>query len=155
MKPFGATIITMSAPNQDTTLELASRVRQVIVPLARQIQRRTMGNFTPTELSIIGAVLRHEPISLRDLAARERLSPPTISKVIAALERDDMVKRIPDVQDRRVCRVQITAAGRQWVDTTRTARNEWLAERIVLLSLDERKELSAAITVLQRFIDDE
>lgn len=146
----------MSAPiDQDATLELASLLRQVVVPLARQIQRRTMDNFTPTELSIIGAVLRHEPISLGDLAARERLSPPTISKVITALERDDMVKRIPDVQDRRVCRVRITDAGRQWVYTTRTARNEWLAERIVLLSLDERKELSAAITVLQRFIDDE
>jgi DNA-binding MarR family transcriptional regulator len=144
------------APTKDeTTLELASRVRQVVVPLARHIQRTTSDDFTPTELSIVGAVLRHGPIMIGELATRERLSTPTTSKVVAALERARMIERVPDPDDRRVCRVQISRTGKNWVERTRAARNVWLAERITRLPLDERAALEAAVAVLQRFIDDQ
>lgn len=145
----------MQASTKDeTTLELASRVRQVVVPLARHIQRTTSDDFTPTELSIIGAVLRHGPIMIGELATRERLSTPTTSKVVAALERARMIERMADPGDRRVCRVQLSRTGRKWIDKTRAARNEWLAERIAQLQPDERAGLATAMAVLQQFVDD-
>lgn len=146
----------MPAPTKnETTLELASKVRQVVVPLARHIQRTTRDDFTATELSIIGAVLRHGPIMIGELATRERLSTPTTSKVVAALERARMIERIADPDDRRVCRVQLSQTGSNWIDKTRAARNEWLAERIARLQPDERVALAAAVEVLQQFVDDQ
>lgn len=109
--------------------------------------------FTPTQLTVIGAIHRHGPISLGELAARERLSPPTISRVVAALEETGMIERAPDAHDRRVYRVRTTADGARWIERSRTARNEWLAGRIAALSAPERAALAAALPVLDRLVE--
>lgn len=136
-------------------LEWASRLRLTVVPLARQLRQQTAEAFTPTQLSVIGTIHRHGPISLGDLAARERLSPPTISKVVAAIEAEGVIERIPDPEDRRVCRVRVTRSGERWIERSRAARNEWLAERIAALAPAERAALAAAVPVLERLVDDE
>lgn len=133
-------------------LEWAGRLRAAVAPLERQLRQETAGPYTPTQLSVIGAISRHGPIPLGELAARERLSPPTISKIVASLEDAGIVGRLPDRDDRRVCRVAITTAGSRWIKQSRARRNEWLAERIAMLSPPERAAIAAALPVLERLL---
>ena len=133
-------------------LELATRLRGAIGPLERQLCRQTSGPDSPTQISVLGAIYRHEPISMTELVNRERLSLPSASKTVASLEQAGFVARMPDAKNRRVQRAMLTDAGRRWIERTRTRHNEWLAERIARLSASDQ---AAAVQVLERLLDED
>lgn len=132
---------------------LAGRLRASVVPLSRQL-RRVDGRFSQTQLSVIGTIDRHGPIALGDLAARERLSPPMITRVVGQLEEARFVVREGDMQDRRVTRVHLTPEGKAWVDEGRAQREAWLAERLGQLDDLSLNALERAAEVFERFVDD-
>ena len=131
----------------------ADKLRSIIGPLERELRQVDVEGFTPTQLAVIGSIKRLGPISLSQLAARERLSSPTISKVVSALEDAGLVVRELDADDRRVWRVRLTDAGETFVEEGRQRRSEWLAERLARLSARERATLHAAIPVLERLLE--
>jgi len=136
--------------------EWARQLRAAVVPLARQLrQQRVEDSFTPTQRTVLGTIHRYAPISLGDLAARERLSPSRISSVVTALEDAEFVTRIYDRRDRRVCRVETTAVGEKWIEQSEAAASDWLAGRIAGLAPAERAALAAAVPVIESLISDE
>lgn len=136
--------------------EWARQLRAAVVPLARQLrQQRVEDSFTPTQRTVLGTIHRYGPISLGDLAARERLSPSRISSVVTALEDAEFVTRIYDRRDRRVCRVETTAVGEKWIEQSEAAASDWLAGRIAVLAPAERAALAAAVPVIESLISDE
>ncbi len=135
-------------------VEVAARLRRSLLPLAREL-RRSDGKFTPTELSSISTIHHHEPISLGELAARERLSPSMITRLVVTLEKEGIIERETDPNDRRVCRVRITASGNKWIERSRERHNAWLVERLAALEPDELTALATAATVLERFVHDD
>jgi DNA-binding MarR family transcriptional regulator len=140
--------------SEEQLTDLAARVRLAVVPLARQLRQQVDDGVTPTQLSVIGTIDRHGPISLGDLAALERLSPPMITKVVTALEGLGLIERQPDEHDRRVSRVLLTAAGNRWLHGFRARRDAWLSERLTGLDAGERKLLSDALPLLERLLRD-
>lgn len=80
---YGAVVV--NTPERPTG-EVAAQLRSVVVPLARLLRQQTGGLLTATQGSVLGTVARHGPLNVSDLAAREQLSLPMISKVVAALE---------------------------------------------------------------------
>lgn len=126
----------------------------MVVPLARALRQQTGGRLTATQASLLGTVLRRGPVTISELAAREQLSLPMVSKVVSALESDGLVARSTDPADGRACPVQITAAGHRWVDTSREQRDRWLADRLADLDADERRRVRDALAVLHRLVDD-
>jgi DNA-binding MarR family transcriptional regulator len=152
----------MSAPGEsvphgsttDETIEdWAARLRSVVPPLERSLRSQSPDNVTPTQLSVFGAIYRHGPLALGELAHRERLSPPTISKVVSSLEDRGLIERLRDAEDRRVCRVVVSQTGHEFIHEGRARRNAWLAARIEALSERERSALVAAIPVLERLVE--
>lgn len=135
-------------------IDLAARLRANLIPLSRQLSRPD-GGLTPTQLSVLGAVHRHQPLTLGDLAARERLSPAMISRVVASLEEQGIVERVSDEHDRRVCHVKISETGNRWIEEGRARRNAWLAERLAQLDATELDTLDAAVPLLERLISDD
>jgi DNA-binding MarR family transcriptional regulator len=123
--------------------------------LERQLRQQTQGPFTATDLSVLGATLRYGPIPLSEVAAREHLSLPTISKVVSKLEKARFVRRVLDAEDRRIVRVNITAAGERFIYDGRDRRNKWLADCMSSLEQDELDTLQAAIPVLERMLGDD
>src|SRR3546814_20561130 len=87
----------------------AAQWRGAVIPLSR-VLRVSADVLTPTELSVLGATYRHGPLAMKDLAERERLSPPMISRVVRSLEKRELLERVPSEDDRRVCPVQIGRA---------------------------------------------
>ena len=129
--------------------ELVGRLRLSVARLARLLRQQDESGMTPTMTATLATIAREGPLTLGALAAAEQVAPPTVTKAIDKLEAEGLVERIIDENDRRVCRVQITAAGHQQIEANRSRRNAWLADQLAGLSADERERLAAAVDVLE------
>lgn len=126
------------------------RLRRSIARLARLLRQQDEGGFGATATSALATVQHHGPLSLGELATREQVAPPTMTKVVEKLESHGLVKRETDPRDRRVARLTITAAGRRHLDRTRERRTAWLGARLEDLDPSDRRRLAEAIGALEQ-----
>src|SRR5438874_1906729 len=103
--------------------ELVNRLRFAVARLSRLLRQQDNTGITPTMTALMYAIGQDGPITLGELAVREQVAPPTITKSVDKLETDGLVQRIRDTTDRRVCRVALSDAGHKQVDANRTRRN--------------------------------
>lgn len=104
-------------------------------------------------LTLVAALMtldRVGPMSASELAACEQIQPPSMTKILAALEADGLLTRVPHPTDRRQAVVTITEAGRDLIARERNARTAWLSTRLDLLDRADRAVLQEAIPVLER-----
>lgn len=139
---------------EDPTLELAARLRAVVVPLGRSLRQQSGGRLTATQASVLGTVMRHGPLALSAIAALEQLSLPMVSKVVAALEVEYLVMRSSDPADGRISLVEVSDDGRAWVEETRRRRDQWLAARLADTDAHERAALELTIATFERILAD-
>jgi DNA-binding MarR family transcriptional regulator len=132
---------------------LAVQLRSAVTPLARELRQQNGESVTATQLAAVGTILRHGPITLGELAERERVSPPMITKVVASLEERGLVARVIDPNDRRVSRVDLLPAGHAWLADARARSNAWLAARLDELTADERARLADVIPLIERLTE--
>lgn len=134
----------------DVLTSLPAELRVSILRLSRRLRQEAAGQITASQLSALGAVLRHGEISLGELAAFERVAPPSMTRIASRLEEQGLVARVADASDRRVARLVITPVGEELLNETRTRRDAFLAERIQLLSDEERQQLACALPILEK-----
>jgi DNA-binding MarR family transcriptional regulator len=87
------------------------------------------------------------------LAAAERVKPPSMTRVIAALEERGLVSRESSPKDARVVFVQATEAGRKSHEEYRKRRDAWLAQELAHLSAEDRAVLQKATEILDKMAD--
>jgi len=138
--------------NQPAIADTAGRLRLAVARMARLLRQQDHSGFGPTVIAALATIDHHGPLTLGDLAAREQVAPPTITKVVEKLMASGLVARTVDTTDRRVTRVTITTKGARQLAAYRTRRTEWLAERLCCLTDDERARLEAAVEVLEKII---
>lgn len=130
---------------------LASTLRISVMRLGRRLRaERSSEGLTVSQLSVLGTIEREGPLSPTQLAQRERVQPPSMTRVVAALEELGLVVRLAHVSDRRQCVIELSPDGRALLEQDRTRREAWLARRLAELSEDERKVLRAAAPILDR-----
>lgn len=131
---------------------LAGRLRIAVVRLNRRLraQRDSAAVVTLTQLSALSTLHRHGPMSPGELATRERVQPPSMTRVIAALSDLGFIDRTPHPTDGRQTVVALSEAGRAFVDAEVCARERWLDERLAELSEDERAVLWQAAEIVDR-----
>jgi DNA-binding MarR family transcriptional regulator len=134
--------------------ELVARLRLAVGRLARRLRQQTEAGISASQLSALASVNRLGPLTLGELAAVERVRPPTMTRVVANLEELGMVARCPDPADRRVARVELTPAGRGFLERSRTRRDAFLAERMAALTPEELALLEPAVAVLERLLEE-
>lgn len=78
--------------------------------------------------SLLSVLVFAGPQPVTRLAAIEQVSPPAITKLVAALEADGLVARERSATDRRVVLVTATAAGRRRLERGRAARVRAVAD---------------------------
>lgn len=144
----------MDVATDPTAVELASRLGMGVTRLQRQLRQQSADVLTLTQLSTLSTIERRGPLTLGALAACEKVAPPTITRVVAKLEAHGHVKKVVDVSDRRVTRVEATTAGSRHLAAVRRRRNAWLATRLAALDADERSRLAAALEVIERLSED-
>ena len=130
--------------------DLAARFRQALMPLVRKLRTNVEEGMTPSLMSALASVNRLGPITLGDLAAAEKVSPPMATKLANGLEERGLVSRVGCVDDKRVTRLELTKDGRALLDRSHRRRNAWLAQRFARLTENERIALAEAVTVIER-----
>ncbi len=83
-----------------------------------------------------------------DLAAAFGFAPRTVTEAIDGLERDGLVRRDPDPDDRRAKRISLTLAGKAAVEAAEISRLEYLKSVFGILSNDEREVLVHVVAKL-------
>ena len=145
---------TRPSPRSGSRAGLADELLVVVTRLARRLRRLADDGISPTMRSILNTLEKHGPLTHGDLAQAERVKPPTITAAVDRLEQDGLVVRERCDQDRRVTRVQITAAGRGLLAEGRRQRTAYLERRLRALSADDRAALAAAAPALERLLAD-
>jgi DNA-binding MarR family transcriptional regulator len=115
----------------------------------RQMQDESL-ELNPNQLSAMGVLLNSGDQLMGELAALEKVRPPSMTRIVNSLEVRGYVARRPDPRDHRQCLVALTEAGRQVLLANRRRRDEWLAVRLAGLDPAERETLRRAIPVLER-----
>ncbi|MCG5219910.1 MarR family transcriptional regulator [Streptosporangium sp. KLBMP 9127] len=130
---------------------LASALRVSLARLNRRLRRQAVvDTLTPTQLAALAAVERHSSISPGELAELEKMQPPSMTRVIAALDERGLVARTPHPTDRRQVSVSLTEAGSALLKEERRRKEAWLTQRLKELTTEERAVLRAAAPILEK-----
>jgi DNA-binding MarR family transcriptional regulator len=138
-----------------TEAELASRLRLAVMRLARRLRQQTQDPVTPSQISALSVIEGAGPITLGELASVERVQPPTMTRIVAALEEGGLVVRTVDVSDRRIARLEISSAGKRLLDRSRRRKNVYLAQQLRGFTPDEIETIERAAALLQRMAEGE
>jgi DNA-binding MarR family transcriptional regulator len=138
-------------PSKTATAELASELRVSLMRLARRLRAERLDEgLTPTQLAVLGTLDRHGPMTLGELAAHEKVQPPSMTRTTAILEERRLLTRVTEEVDRRLVRIAISDAGLALLREDRKRSDAWLAGRFDQLTSDERALLHHVAPLLDR-----
>ena len=130
---------------------LAGSLRDAIGRFARRMRAER----APSDLSLgQWAALRtldlHGPMTPSELAAHEKVQPPSMTKIVGNLEAHGYVTRTPDPVDRRQVVVAASQEGRALLADDRRRKDKWVSQRLAALDASDRAALAAALPVLEK-----
>lgn len=141
----------MSYPIAKTQSGLASQLRISVMRLGRRLRlESTDESMSLNQLAAMGTLDRHGSMSIGELASREKVRPPSMTRTVGCLEEIGHVRRVRHEEDGRQVVVELTDLGQERLDTDRRRRDAWLAQRMKELSKEEREALRAAAPILER-----
>jgi DNA-binding MarR family transcriptional regulator len=150
----GADTAVANPGNADCAeIELATRLRLAIGRLHRRLSRRAVGGLTPSQLSVLVTVEQHGPLRLGELATREVITPPTVTRLVASLHERALVVRVTDPEDGRAALIEVSQEGAALLDHIRRERTAFIAQRIARLDPQSRSEVADAVSLLEMLID--
>ena len=129
---------------------LAIDLRTAVMRTSRRLRVEATGDvITPGQYTVL-AQLNGGPQTLRELAEREHVQAPSMTRIVNALTELGFVTRTAHPLDGRQVQVGITAAGEAILAEAREQRTAWLAHRIAGLSDEDRRILSRAARIMQQ-----
>jgi DNA-binding MarR family transcriptional regulator len=135
------------------TVTVADRLRPALLRLGRELRRETRAaGVSPEQVALLVTIKYAPGAGVNELAARERVSPPAMTKHVDRLERDRLVKRTRSETDGRRVGLTITDEGARTLRRVRSRRTAWLAQRLGELEPDELAAVEAAIEPLARLL---
>lgn len=133
---------------------LAAQLRLAVVRLNRRLRaQHPPTSVTLTQLSAMSTLHKCGAMTPGQLASKEGVQPPSMTRVISALEKVGYVDRRAHPTDGRQAIVELSNSGMDYVQATISAREAWLDERLARLSAEERKTLSKAAEIIQRMAE--
>ena len=146
----------MGATTPKTTPEeAADRVHSAAVRVLRHVRREDLkSGLTPSRLSALSVVVYGGPVTLGELAAAEQVRPPTMTRIVYALEASGLVHKRWDVGDKRTVRLTATPQGRRLMERARKRRTAALAGRLQRLDSDEVDVLAEAARLVEQALRD-
>lgn len=135
--------------------ELAARLRLTVGRLNRRIRIDGHEATPPLQLSALVTVEEHGPLRLSELARREAVTAPTMSRVLAALDEQGLVIRTPDPHDARGVRIVLSERGAQRLNEVRSTRTALIARRLDRLTREQRQLISSALPAMEALLVDD
>jgi DNA-binding MarR family transcriptional regulator len=147
----------MSSPRPPNEAErrrqVALRLHAAAIRLLRALRRQDAATGVgPARLSALSVIVFRGPLTLGALAEAEQVRPPTMSRIVAGLEREGYVRRATDAADRRRAHLHATAAGRRLMEKGRRRRIDELARWLGALPPEELDRLEQAALLMERVV---
>ncbi|MFD2091764.1 MarR family winged helix-turn-helix transcriptional regulator [Blastococcus deserti] len=140
----------MSRTTLDTAA-LAHDLRLAVMRFSRRLRsQRVDTSVTLTHLAALSTLQRNGPMSPGELAAHERVQPPSMTRVIVALEGMGLVTRTPHPTDGRQVIIGLTPAADELLSAEARAREAWLSSRLQELTAEERAALREAAEIMEK-----
>jgi len=133
---------------------VAAELRPLVMRLSRELRReaRALG-ITGGQVTLLFLVKGSPGLGVRELAARERISPAAMSGVVRRLERAGLVRRTPHPSDRRRHGLTVTEEGERVLRSVKSRRTAWLASRLRELEHGEVDAIERALPSLRRLLE--
>jgi DNA-binding MarR family transcriptional regulator len=130
---------------------LASSLRNSVMRLSRRLRiERASTDLSLNQLAVLGTLWRHGPLTVGELAAAERVRPPSMTRTVNCLRDLGLVTREPHPSDRRQVVVHLSDSARQVLDEDRRRRDAWLTRQLPRLTAEERRLLRRVAPILER-----
>ncbi|MFJ6653798.1 MarR family winged helix-turn-helix transcriptional regulator [Microbacterium sp. NPDC091313] len=138
----------------DDARALGRDVRRGVAAVYRRFRSlRAHGELGESATEVLAAITVAEPLTLSELADRDRVALSTISQTVNRLEKLGYVVRETDTVDRRRVRIVPTAAGAAIAASDRAKRHAWFDRRIADLDPADRAALERAAQILQELAE--
>ena len=137
-------------------MAVAEALRPSLMRISRELRRESRAvGVSAEQVSLLVAIKYSPGIGAGELAARERISPPAMTKHVDRLERDGLVARTPSPDDRRRVGLALTDEGGRVLRRVRSRRTAWLATRLRGLTADELAAVEAAVGPLEKLLHED
>ena len=136
--------------------DVADRLHSVAIHLLRRVRKQdTASGEGPARLSALSVLVFGGPMTLGQLAAAEQVKPPTMTRIVAGLERGGLAHRTVDSADARRVSICATTRGTLLLQEARQRRIQFLADHFKLLTDKELTQLNEAAGLLDRILSRE
>jgi DNA-binding MarR family transcriptional regulator len=133
--------------------ELADKLHSAAIHLLRKLRREDESSgLNAPRLSALSVIVFGGPLSLGDLATAEQVRPPTMTRIVNALEAQGLVTKQRDPADARSIRLAATPPGKALLMEGRKRRVDALARQIAHLDQTEQRTLEAAAGILANIV---
>lgn len=152
-KSTGAAESADGADGADTTDGVLAEQLLRLTRRLHRIQKRHLEplGITPAQSRLLRTVAHFSaarPPRMADLAARLEVVPRAVTTLVDGLESADCVRRVPDPENRRVIRIELTDTGRATLRRLRNARTGAAEEILAPLTADQREVLGGLLNAL-------
>jgi DNA-binding MarR family transcriptional regulator len=135
------------------TVAAADRLHSVAIHLLRRVRKQDAASGVgPAQLSALSVLVFAGAKTLGELAAAEQVKPPTMSRIVAGLERSRLVEITRDSHDARRMHIRPAAKGIRLLQAGRRRRIEYLAAHLDSLTGNELAQLNAAAEILEMLL---
>lgn len=142
--------LTSDQPDDEVHDELIAALRVGVFRLSRRLRLERDGDLTLTQLSVLGTIAREGAMTIGEIAAHERVKPPSMTRTVTFLEEAGLVARCANDNDGRQVIVKLTDTAIGVLVENRRRRDAWLREHLADLSVTDRALLEAAAPLLDR-----
>lgn len=134
-----------------TNAGLASALRVSVMRLSRRLrnERDASDDLSFNQLAVLFTLARSGPLTIGDLAAEEKVQPPSMTRTVNSLLEKALVKRDTHETDRRVVVISVTDAGMAVIEESRRRKEAWLNQRLIELTPAQRQILRDAAPILE------
>src|SRR3954465_10700534 len=141
-------------PTRTGVAALATELRIGLMRTTRRLRaEKADTDLSDGQLSVLAMLERQGPSTPREIAAYERVQPPSMTRTLTALLDLGLVTRTEHPVDRRQVLVAATETGAATVRETRRRRDAWLTRRLAALTAEERDVLARATQILKEIAD--
>jgi DNA-binding MarR family transcriptional regulator len=138
------------------SVELANRLRPPLLMLNRHLRREAHAEgITGGQAALLAQIRNHPNLGVRELAAREGISAPSMTRYLDRLEKAGLIVRTRSPEDARRIRLALTPKGVRVLRSVRRRRTAWLAERLQGLGAADQRAVADAIEPLARLLGED
>jgi DNA-binding MarR family transcriptional regulator len=133
--------------------QAADRMHSASIHLLRRASTEdARAGASPARLSALSVLVFAGPQTVSELAVMERVKVPTMSRLVAAMEAEGLVRRERHGSDARSVVLHATAKGRRVLDQARELRLSLLESRFAHATLRELATVREAAEIVDRLM---